>query len=217
MHQLNRTWLYFICVHKVLPYPAGLQRPALEKHEVFCCPDVFSVAGLRTGLIKLAALLDPVLCSSSAVFSAEAALCTVAAAALVHQLCFHSLSLFSSPPASKPFSSHPATCCNWPPSPLHLWKCSLETCSQPHPSHALRTPFAAGHVVAASHVAASTFSHPLLTTALLPDLQEITVLLSCATVSLSGFNLSFLLRLEAAVCDKLDGTVTAWSQLGTLL
>lgn len=37
-----------------------------------------------------------------------------------------------------------------------------------------------------------------------------------ASASLSDFHLSFLLRPEAAVCDKPDGTVTAGSQLGTL-
>lgn len=57
---------------------------------------------------------------------------------------------------------------------------------------------------------------PAVTAALLPGLQEITAF-SCASVCLSGFRISFPLRLEAAVCDKPDSTVTAWYQLGTLL
>lgn len=48
-----------------------------------------------------------------------------------------------------------------------------------------------------------------------PNPWEITAL-PRASVSLSGFHLSLLLRPEAAVCDKPDRAMTAWSQLGML-
>lgn len=51
--------------------------------------------------------------------------------------------------------------------------------------------------------------------ALLPNLWERTAL-PCASAALSGFHQFFLLRPEAAVCDKPDGTVTACSKLGVL-
>lgn len=47
---------------------------------------------------------------------------------------------------------------------------------------------------------------------LLCDLREV-IALPCASVSLSGFHLPFLLGLEAAECDQPDGTVTIQPQL----
>lgn len=114
MYRLHRTWLYSICVHKALPCPAGLQRPALEKCKVFCCSDK-SLAGLRIGLIMLAALSDPHLCCSTAFCLTPEPLCARRLPLpLAHQLCFHSQSLPSAPLASKPLSSRPATCCSQP-------------------------------------------------------------------------------------------------------
>lgn len=77
-HQLHGTWLYFICVRKALPCPAGLQQ---KKHSLFCCADICSLVGLRIGLIMLAALSKPCLCCCF-VSDAGAALRTVVAAAL---------------------------------------------------------------------------------------------------------------------------------------
>lgn len=89
-----------LCVES-LPMPCSPPRPALEKCEVFCCSDIFILAGLGIRLIPPAALSDPCLCFSSS-----------AGAALVHQLGFHHQSLLSAPLSSKPLSSRPATRCS---------------------------------------------------------------------------------------------------------
>lgn len=98
VHQLCRTWLYFICVHKALPCPAGLRWPALKKRQVLCCSDIFGLAGLRMGLMVPAALSDPMpLLWHCFLSNTGAALCMAAATASGHLLCFRSvLSLCSS-------------------------------------------------------------------------------------------------------------------------
>lgn len=84
-----------------LAVPCSPPQPALEKCEVFCCSDIFILAGLGIRLIPPAALSDPCLCCSSS-----------AGATLVHRLGFHRQSLLSAPLSSEPLSSRPATRCS---------------------------------------------------------------------------------------------------------
>ena len=103
------------------------------------------------------------------------------------------------------FAVSPFSSLLWPPNPFHLaaasllsspprlWKCPFETHGQPRPNRSVRSPLAAGHVAAASCVAAGTLpspapthAEPAVTAALLPDLREITALPS-DSVSLLAF------------------------------
>lgn len=152
MHQLHRTWLYFICACEALPCPSGLQWLALEKCKVFCGSRRLQSGWVQDQFDLGSPLGTPVFAQHRSSSSAGATLSTVVAdvshtldllALLVPSLCSSGL--------QTPFIS---LCHTLQIACFHL----LSACGQLHPNCSLRSPFAAGHV--ASRVAVGTLSHP---------------------------------------------------------
>lgn len=145
-HQLHGTWLYFICVRKALPCPAGLQQ---KKRSLFCCADICSLVGLRIGLIVLAALSEPCLCCCF-VSDAGAALRTVVAAALhAPALLSQSVPFLCSSGLQAPFIS-PLR--RLQPAFFHLLSAGGNA---HHLNCSMRSPVAAGHGAAGARRAAA--------------------------------------------------------------